>query len=134
MTTPPTKEAAFKQRFISVMTDLQQDGIEDPEAMGLIGSLASDLADSLEQTSWSAAKRAMSPAAYDALLSSFMTRGNDYHRQGHKKHAYAIQVLGVSLVAATQRGDAQLAQGEKLLDEIIDRAVAIYRQGRPARN
>lgn len=131
MTTQPTKEALFKQRFISVLSDLQQDGIRDSEAMELIGSLATDLADTLEQKSWTAAKQAMTPAAYDALLDSFQTRGNRYYQDGMTKHAYAIQLLGVSLVAMTQRNDADLAAGEKLMDQVIDSAVAHYRRMRP---
>lgn len=131
MTTEPTKEALFKQRFISVLADLQQDGIKDMEAMALVGSLAADLADKLEQKSWTAAKQAMTPTVYDALLDSFQTRGNQYHRDGRAKLAYAIQLLGVSLVASTQRQDADLAAGEKLVDQVIDRAVAVHRQSRP---
>lgn len=131
MTTEPTKEALFKQRFISVLADLQQNGVKDPEAMALVGSLATELADTLEQKSWTATKQAMTATVYDALLESFQTRGNQYHQEGRNKHAYAIQLLGVSLVAATQRGDADLAVGEKLLDQLIDRAVALHRQSRP---
>jgi len=131
MTTEPTKEAQFKQRFISVLADLREDGLKDSEAMELIGSLAADLADNLEQKSWTGAKQAMTPAVYDALLDSFQKRGNQYHKDGRTKHAYAIQLLGVSLVAMTQRNDADLAAGEKLMDRVIDSAVAHYRRTRP---
>ena len=131
MTTEPTKEAQFKQRFISVLADLQQDGIKDPQAMELIGSLAADLADKLETRSWSAAKQAMTATVYDALLESFQKRGNQYYQDGRTKHAYAIQLLGVSLVVMTQRKDPDLAAGEKLMDQVIDSAVAHYRRTRP---
>lgn len=131
MTTEPTKEAQFKQRFISVLADLQQSGIKDSEAMGMIGSLAASLADNLEQQSWSGAKRVMTAAAYDALLESFQTRGNKAYQEGNTKQAYAIQLLGVSLVAMTQRSDADLATGERLMDQVIDSAVAHYRRTRP---
>ncbi|ODT69989.1 MAG: hypothetical protein ABS75_14210 [Pelagibacterium sp. SCN 63-23] len=128
MTDTPTKEAVFKQRFINVLADLQQDGVNDAEVMAMVGNLASDLADSLEQTSWSGAKRALSATAYDALLSSFVTRGNEHHQKGEHKEAYAIQVLTVSLVVATQRKDPELARGEELMDEVIDYAVSGFRQ------
>ena len=131
MTTEPTKEAQFKQRFISVLADLQQSGIKDSEAMGMIGNLAASLADNLEQQSWSGAKRVMTAAAYDALLESFQTRGNKAYQEGNTKQAYAIQLLGVSLVAMTQRSDADLATGERLMDQVIDSAVAHYRRTRP---
>ena len=131
MTTQPTKEAQFKQRFVSVLADLQSTGIKDSEAMELIGSLAADLADKLEAKSWTAAKQAMTPTVYDALLESFQTRGNKHYQDGKTKHAYAIQLLGVSLVAMTQRKDPELAAGEKLMDQMIDSAVAHYRRTRP---
>ncbi|MCP8883695.1 hypothetical protein NIM87_09315 [Devosia sp. XJ19-1] len=130
MTTEPTKEALFKQRFVSVLADFKQNGIKDSEAMELIGSLAASLADSLEQKSWTGAKQAMTAAAYDALLDSFQTRGNKAHQNGQTKQAYALQLLGVSLVAMTQRSDADLMTGEKLLDQMIDSAVAHYRRTR----
>lgn len=128
MTTEPTKEAQFKQRFVSVLADLQQNGRNDPETMALVGSLAATLADRLGQKSWTAAKQAMTASAYDELIASFQTRGNQYHKDGRDKHAYAIHLLGVSLVAKTQRQDADLAAGEKLVDQLIDRAVAIHRR------
>ena len=54
-----TKEQEFKQRFVAVLKDLQQNGSKDKEAMWLLGSLASDLADDLKVADWSAAKRGM---------------------------------------------------------------------------
>ena len=131
MTTEPTKEAQFKQLFISVLADLKSDGVKDSETMELVGHLAADLADQLEQKSWTAAKQAMTAAVYDALLESFKTRGNQYYQDGRTKHAYAIQLLGVSLVASTQRSDADLAAGEQLMDQVINSAVAHYRRTRP---
>lgn len=125
-----TREEDLKQRLAIVLQDLRDGAVRDPEAMVLVGSLASDLADQLDQKSWTSAKQAMTAAAYDALLDSFQKRGNDHHQNGRTKHAYAIQVLGISLVSFTQRKDTDIAAGEKLLDEIIDRAVALYRKRR----
>jgi len=102
--------------------------------MSMVGSLASDLATTLEQPTWVAAKQALSAAAYDALLATFDKRGNAYYRDGHVKHAYAIQLLAVSLVARTQRADADIAAGEKLIDQIIDRALTLHRQNQPVAN
>ncbi|MVS98770.1 hypothetical protein [Devosia marina] len=131
MTTEPSKEAQFKQRFISVVADLQQNGIDDPEAMAHIGGLAVELSDALKQKSWVAVKQSMTPAIYDELLASFQKRGNEYHKDGRTKLAYAIQLLSVSLVAFTQRNDADIAAGEKLVDQLIDQAATRYRQVRP---
>ncbi len=131
MTDQPTTQAQFKQRFISVVADLQQDGINDPEAMAIIGGLAAELADALNKTSWTGIKQSLTPAIYDELLQTFQKRGNEYHKDGRTKLAYAIQLLSVSLVAFTQRSDADIAAGEQLVDQLIDRAAAIHRQNRP---
>ena len=131
MTTEPSKEAQFKQRFISVVADLRQNGINDPEAMAHIGGLAVELSDALKQKSWVAVKQSMTPAIYYELLATFQKRGNEYHKDGRTKLAYAIQLLSVSLIAFTQRNDADIAAGEKLVDQLIDQAATRYRQVRP---
>lgn len=124
--TTATRNAEFKQRFAAVLSDIQKSGAEDGEALALIGSLASDLAGTLKQQTWIAAKANMTTQTYNDLLKVFEQRGNEYHQAGKSKHAYAIQALAMSLVAATLRTDPQMAEGEKMLDAIIDRSVAVY--------
>nr|WP_295888919.1 hypothetical protein [uncultured Devosia sp.] len=128
-----TKEEDFKQRFVAVLKDLQENGSRDNEAMWLLGSLASDLADDLKAADWSALKRGMQAQTYDTLLRTFEAQGNEHHREGRDKHAYAIQVLAVSLIARTQGADPQMAAGEALLDQIVDFTVAVYRREKTAR-
>jgi len=125
--TTATRNAEFKQRFAAVLSDIQKSGAEDGEAMARIGSLASDLAGTLKQQTWAATKANMTTETYNDLLKVFEQRGNEYHQSGKNKHAYAIQALAMSLVAATLRTDPQMAEGEKMLDAIIDRSVAVYR-------
>ena len=121
-----TRNAEFKQRFAAVLADIQQTGAEDGEAMALIGHLASDLATRLQQQNWVTAKANMTPETYNDLLKVFEQRGNEYPQAGKSKHAYAIQALAMSLIAATMRSDTQMTQGEKMLDAVIDRSVAVY--------
>lgn len=132
----PTKEirdAEFKQRFAAVLADIQKNGQQDGEALGLIGHLASDLATSLQQANWSKAKSVITPQTYNDLLKVFEQRGNEYHQAGKAKHAYAIQALAMSLIAGTMRADQQMVQGEKFLDALIDRSVAIHQSLNPAK-
>lgn len=124
--TTATRNAEFKQRFTAVLVDIQEMSGEDGEAMALIGSLAADLAATLQQPNWSSAKGVVTPQIYNDLLKIFEQRGNDYHKAGKAKHAYAIQALALSLVAGTMRSDPHLAEGEKLLDTIIDHVVGVY--------
>lgn len=128
MTTASTKETEFKQRFTAILEDLQQVGSRDGEAMGLVGSLAAELAAKLGQNSWSGAKSVMTAETYNGLLQTFEKQGNAHHQAGRTHHAYAIQALAVSLIAATQRSDPHMAQGEQLLDAILDLSVAVHRQ------
>jgi hypothetical protein len=122
-----TKEDDFKERFVAVLTDLRTNGGKDPEAMYLIGSLAARLVDRTKQPSWAAYKANMVPPVYAKLLSDFEKQGNDFHREGKAKHAYAIQVLAISLIARTQK-DADVRAGDGLLDEMMGFLIAAYRK------
>jgi len=121
-----TRNAEFKQRFAAVVSDIQKSGSQDGEAMALIGSLAADLAGTMQHQNWVTTKANMTKETYHDLLKIFETRGNEYHKAGKTKHAYAIQALAMSLIVATMRSDPQMAEGEKFLDAIIDRSVAVY--------
>jgi len=120
------RNAEFKQRFTAVVSDIVTSGGEDGQAMAMIGHLASDIAASLQQQNWVTAKANMTSEVYNDLLKIFEKRGNEYHQADKTKHAYAIQALAMSLIAATMRSDTQIAEGEKILDAIIDRSVAVY--------
>lgn len=124
-----TKEEEFKQRFVAVLKDLQTNGKDDVEAMWLLGSLASQIIEKAQQRSWSVFKRTLTRAMYDGLLRDFQSEGNALHQQGKGKLAYAIQILGISLIAKTQM-DEQLRAGEALLDEMIDYTITVYRKNR----
>ncbi|MHB1104038.1 MAG: hypothetical protein ACYC0C_14940 [Devosia sp.] len=125
----PTKEEEFKQRFVAVLKDLQESGKNDIEAMWLLGSLATQIIEKAKQRSWPALKASLTREAYDGLLRDFQKEGNSLHQQSKGKPAYAIQILGISLVAKTQM-DEQFKVGEALLDEIIDYTIAVYRKNR----
>lgn len=126
-----TKEQDFKIRFIAMMQDLQQAGGKDKQAMYLLGSLASDLANDFKQTTWTGAKSVMDGKAYSSLLASFEKEGNEHHQAGRTKHAYAIQALAMSLIVRTQT-DPDLKAGEAVLDRLIDIAAGLYRQSQKA--
>ena len=131
--TTEVRNAEFKQRFAAVLADVQKTGAEDGEALALIGHLAHDLATSLQQPNWSKAKSVITTQTYNDLLKVFEQRGNEYHQAGKSKHAYAIQALAMSLIAGTMRADQQMAQGEKFLDAVIDRSVAVYQSLNPVK-
>jgi hypothetical protein len=130
-TTMASKEEDFKERFVAVLHDLRSNGGKDPEAMFLIGSLAARLVDRAKQPGWAAYKANMGRVAYDKLLGDFQKQGNDFHKEGKAKHAYAVQVLAISLIARTQNDD-DVRAGDSLLDEIMGFLIAAYRKARAA--
>jgi len=125
-----TKEEEFKQRFVGVMMDLQQNGKNDPEAMWLIGSLACEIVEKSGTQKWGEFKRTMAQQTYSQLLTDFQSEGNRQYAEGDQKKAYAIQVLGISLIAFTQKADPQMVAGDAILDELIEMTIGIYRQNR----
>ncbi|MCR6673969.1 hypothetical protein [Devosia ginsengisoli] len=127
-----TKEQDFKNRFFAVLKDLQEDGVDDGEAMWLLGRLAAGLVDDLKAPDWSAAKRDMDRETYDTLLRTFETHGNAHHQAGRTKQAYVIQAMVVSLIARAQNADPQIAAGEPLLDQVINASVVNYRRQQEA--
>ena len=126
-----TKEQDFKERLVAVMRDLQDNGSKDAEVIWLIGSIATRLIDLDKLKRWTEFKQRLTAAAYDQLLKDFEQQGNDYHKEGKLKGAYAIQLLAVSVVCRTQR-DPDVREGEKLLDQLIERTVVAYRKASAA--
>ena len=125
-----TKEQDFKIRFAETLQDLNHNGIKDKEAMWLLGSLGADIADGFNQSTWSGMKTAISKADYDMLLQNFISQGNEHHKAGNTKAAYAIQALATSLIVGTQRTDPDMVTGEQLIDMFIDHMVATYRKAK----
>lgn len=119
----PDKYEELRQRLAAVLRDLQQAGVKDPEAITLIGTLAFDLTSKLKTRSWGDAKQSLTDKGYGELLSSFEKHGNALHKDGKTKQAYAIQALAISLVASRHRGQPRIAEGEQLLDGIIEAAL-----------
>lgn len=123
------KTEDFKQRLATVLDDLRTDGVDDGEAMYMLGSLGQQMLDAGAAPNWTALKGKMSAEAFQSLLNTMQVRGNALMAEGKGKAAYALQALAVSLVARTQP-DPTIRQGEQLLDGVIESAIARYRQQR----
>lgn len=124
----------LRQRLAAVLRDLQEAGVNDPEAIGLIGTLAYDLTSKLKSQSWRDAKQSLTDQGYAELLASFEKNGNSLYKDGKVKQAYAIQAMAVSLVASRHRGQKRIAEGEQLLDGVIDAALTHVRRLRAKAN
>jgi hypothetical protein len=122
-----TKEDDFRERFVAVMKDLHANGETDQEAMFLIGSLASTLMKRNDSPSWPAFKATLKPVDYSLLLSDLEKQGNKFHKDGKRKHAFAVQVLALSVIAPTQ-AHRDVTEGNKLLDQYVARLVRAFRK------
>lgn len=127
-TQTPDPHQQFRQKFSAVLQDLQATAQEDGEAMALIGVVAMRIADKLGQQSWTDTKGVMTAANYAEVLQAFDEKGNAFHKAGSTKQAYAVQALATSLVARSRRQDPAIAEGEQLLDALIDHTVAVHRR------
>jgi hypothetical protein len=123
----PSKRDELKQRLAALLVDLRDEAPKDPEAIWLIGSLASDLTLKAKAPNWKAFKQKMTPDVYRTLVRDFQEQGNKLYQQNKRRHAYAVQALAISIVASTQRMDPQMRDGEALLDGFIERALTAYR-------
>lgn len=123
----PEKEEAIRQKLANVVRDLHSNGTKDPEAMALLGSLADAVMARHKAQRWLEVKTAMSEDEVKETLGTFDRRGDAFYREGRIKQAYAIQALATSVLVHSQ-WDPELREGERLLDEVIDRAVAFYRK------
>jgi hypothetical protein len=122
-----TKEEEFKQRFVALMQDLGENHKDNPEAMFLVGSLASRLIDRAQQKSWSAYKSSLSEADFVLLLDDFQKKGNAFYAEGKDKHTYALQLLAMSVIARKQN-DPDVRAGNRLLDDLVGFYVDAYRK------
>lgn len=126
-----TKEEDFRERFVAMMQDLHANGGKDQEAMFLIGSLASRLMDKTGAKSWATFKSTLGSYDRSVLLTDFETQGNKFHNDGKRKHAYAVQVLAMSVIAPSQT-DEDVLSGNKILDSIVNRLVTVFRKAEAA--
>ncbi len=117
----------FKARFIKLIKDLGENAKDNPEIVWLIGSLAGSILEDANRTSWASFKADLSQEAYSRLLASFQKQGNELAAKGNHKAAYAIETLAISTIAPTMK-DKHIVEGNKLLDQMVDDAVAFYRK------
>lgn len=116
-----SEEESFKPKFLGLVQEFADPVTADPQTMIAVGALARRIMDDAKVKSWAAFKRSHTRALHDATLRTFEKQGNALVKQGKLRTAYAIQVLAMSLIAATQ-ADAEVQSLNGKLDAIIDLA------------
>lgn len=111
----------------AVLRDLQESGASDGQAMFMLGAGADHLCSGLEATTWIDFKQQLDPHAMTGLLAQIDAEGQQALADDQSRLAYALQALGLSLTA-TGFDDETVRTATGLLDEIIENALALYRQ------
>ena len=130
-------ETILLNKITKVLGDLQEQGARDGEAMFMLGAGADYLCTSADAASWSDLKSKLSATETLGLLAQVDAEGQAAVARDQIKHAYALQILGLSVAAIdAQRPDTRAAT--RLIDDLIASALTNYRQyaakGAPTRN
>ncbi len=120
-------EKNFKAQLASVLRNLKDAGIKDKQAMLLIGSLAGNLINKAKVDNWTDLKASLSKKAFLGLIDEMQQQGLELQEKGNVKAAYAIQAIGVSLIANTMQ-DPDTKKGKEFLDTLINHAYLSTKQ------
>ena len=125
-------ETRLLAELTAVVSDLHSSGMEDGEAMFLLGAGADRLCSTRDSQSWAGFKTTLTAADIALLLSQIDAEGNASLKAEDGRRAYALQAIALSLAAVNARQDVTLA-GATLLDSVIEAALKNYRiQAEPA--
>lgn len=120
-------EAILLNKITQVLRDLQEQGASDGEAMFMLGAGADYLCTAAEASNWSALKSKLSATETLGLLAQIDAEGQAAVAKDQIKHAYALQILGLSVAAIdARRPDTHTAT--RLIDDLIATALNNYRQ------
>jgi hypothetical protein len=119
----------YKSRLITIITQLKEVGVNDPETVWLIGSLGCDLTDKAGITDWPVFKASLSREAYDGLLQSFDEQLTTLVKDEREKAILAIQALACSVVGRNF-SEPSVQQGVALLDDMIGMSMHSAREHR----
>ena len=122
----PQAEAKLLAELTAVVSDLHATGMEDGQAMFLLGGSADRLCSARDSQSWAGFKTTLTTADIIALLSQIDAEGNASLKAENGRTAYALQAIALSLAAIDAKQDITLA-GATLLDAVIEAALKNYR-------
>ncbi len=115
------RENSFKAQLVSVLKDLNKNGVKDKQAMMLIGNLAGQFIDLAGMKNWTDLKAITTKDQFKNMLSAMQSEGKKLQDAGNIKAAYAVQAVAVSLVSNTMK-DPDTLKGRDLLDDLINQA------------
>ena len=122
----PQAETKLLAELTAIVSDLHSSGMEDGEAMYLLGGSADRLCATRDCQGWAGFKATLSYDDIVALLTQISEEGNASIKAEKGRTAYALQAIALSLAATDARQDITLA-GASLLDSVIEAALKNYR-------
>lgn len=123
----PEAETILLNKITQVMHDLQQQGANDGEAMFILGAAADYVCTTGQAPTWPALKSKLSPTETLGLLAQIDAEGQAAVENDQRKHAYGLQILGLS-VAAIGAKEPRIGAAIRLLDDLIATALENYRK------
>ena len=113
-------------QLAEVVANLHDGGMQDGEAMFMLGAGADRLVSIRAHNNWSHFKGSLTPADMLELLQQIDNEGNTALREEKGRQAYALQALALSLAARDAEQDTTKA-GAALLDQVIESALSNFR-------
>ncbi len=123
----PEAETILLNKITQVMRDLHEQGADDGEAMFMLGAGADYVCTTGQATTWTALKSKLSGTETIGLLTQIDAEGQAAVAKGQVKHAYALQILGLS-VAAIGAQSQEIRTATRLMDDLIATALGNYRK------
>ena|SRR5689334_16731315 len=122
------RDQVFRDRLIAVMTELNTNGLRDPELRKKLGGMARRLYRDARARSWADLKERADASTYDSLLKLFQQYSQDAARNGDQVSVRATELLAISLIARRQYQD-DLKPGVDALDQFIAETAAAAGDG-----
>lgn len=122
----PEAETILLNKITQVLRDVHEQGASDGEAMFMLGAAADYVCTTGQARTWPALKAKLSPTETIGLLAQIDAEGQAAVANGQVKHAYALQILGLS-IAAIGGESQQIRTATGLVDDLIIRTLTNYR-------
>ena len=118
-------EKHLKSTLATVLKDLSEAGTKDPEAMWLIGSLATKFIEDSKAKDWVELKSRISPTGFELTIAELQKQIYELQKKGKIKPAYAAQAIAIS-IAAEKLKDKESKKGNELLNGLIANAIVYF--------
>ena len=123
----PEAETILLNKITQVLRDLHEQGANDGEAMFMLGAGADYVCKTGQAATWAALKSKLSATETLGLLAQIDAEGQAAVAKGQVKHAYAMQLLGLS-VAAISAQSQEIRTATGLMDDLIATALGNFRK------